>query len=108
MSGVDLLLDAFGNSRLYQGDEVLATSPVITSPDGEARSYALQITAQASIVTVSIDGANAYSAALDGMLPAPLRLEASLTEGGSVALSQLILQELDPLPAAPEITLPPR
>ncbi len=107
VSGVDLLLDAFGNSRLYQGDEVLTTSPIITSPDGEARSYALQITAQAGIVTVTIDGMNAYSAALDGMLPAPLRLEASPAEGGSVALSQLILQELDPLPTAPEITLPP-
>jgi hypothetical protein len=110
LSGVDLLLDAFGNSRLYQGDEVIATSPATMPPDGEADPYTVQITAQAGIVTVSVDGANTYITALDGLLAAPLRLEATLAEGGSAALHQLILEELAPLPVidpAPAVTLPP-
>ncbi|MFQ3673308.1 MAG: hypothetical protein SNJ83_06905, partial [Aggregatilineales bacterium] len=110
LSGVDLLLDAFGSSRLYQGDEVIATSPAGMPPSDEAEPYTLQITAQAGIVTVSVDGANTYLVALDGLLPAPLRLEATLAEGGSAALFQLILEELAPLPMAdpaPAATFPP-
>lgn len=110
LSGVDLLLDAFGNSRLYQNDEVIATSPAAMPLSEEAQPYTVQITAQAGIVTVSVDGTNAYIAVLDGPLAAPLRLEAILAEGGSVALHQLILEELAPLPVvdpAPVVTLPP-
>ncbi|PMB48319.1 hypothetical protein CEN41_01950, partial [Fischerella thermalis CCMEE 5330] len=110
LSGVDLLLDAFGNSRLYSGDEVIATSPAMTPPHSEAQPYTVQLVAQGGIVTVSVDGVNTYAAALDGLLAAPLRLEATLAEGGSVALQQLILEELAPLPVvdpAPVVTLPP-
>ncbi len=108
LNGYSVMFDAFGNSRLYAGDSMLAASAVDEGERGEADWYSVQVDMLANVVNVWVNGTLRlnYVAELP-FVAGVVSFASGASNSDTIALDNLTLVKQEALFVAPQPTAMP-